>query len=127
MTLFAAPRDARVSFSVETRLLDWIVAEGIELRSLREGIDLATPTGKILAGIFASLAEYERALIIERAEAARDSARARGRQVGRPRSLDAARMEKAEALLKAGWSRSRVASELKVSRATLYRAIPTET
>ena len=109
------------------RLLDWIVAEGIELRSLREGIDLATPTGKILAGIFASLAEYERALIIERAEAARDSARARGRQVGRPRSLDAARMEKAEALLKAGWSRSRVASELKVSRATLYRAIPTET
>ena len=119
LTLFAAPRDARVSFSVETRLLDWIVAEGIELRSLREGIDLATPTGKILAGIFASLAEYERALIIERAEAARDSARARGRQVGRPRSLDAARMEKAEALLKAGWSRSRVASELKVSRATL--------
>ena len=78
----------------------------------------------MLAGIFASLAEYERALMMERAEAARDAARARGRQVGRPRSLNADGVEKAEALLAAGWSRGRVATELKVSRATLYRAIP---
>ena len=112
------------SLSEMVKLLDWIVAEGIELRSLREGIDLTTPTGRMLAGIFASLAEYERALLLERAEAARDAARARGRQVGRPKSMSAEQIEKGRALLGAGWSRVRVARELGVSRATLYREIP---
>ncbi|WP_431072112.1 recombinase family protein [Microbacterium phyllosphaerae] len=112
------------SLSEMVKLLEWIVSEGIELRSLREGIDLTTPTGRMLAGIFASLAEYERALILERAEAARDAARARGRQVGRPKSMTAEQIEKARALLAADWSRVRVAKELGVSRASLYREIP---
>ncbi len=112
------------SLSEMVKLLEWIIAEGIELRSLREGIDLTTPTGRMLAGIFASLAEYERALILERAEAARDSARARGRQVGRPKSMTADQIEKARVLLAADWSRVRVAKELGVSRASLYREIP---
>jgi len=30
------------------------------LRSLREGIDYSTATGRMLAGIFAALAAYER-------------------------------------------------------------------
>lgn len=114
------------SLSEMVKLLDWIVAEGIQLRSLREGIDLSTPTGRMLAGIFASLAEYERALIIERADAAREAARARGRQVGRPKSTTGLQLDKARALLGAGWSRSQVAQELGISRATLYREIPAE-
>ena len=35
---------------------------GVLLRSLREGIDYSTPTGRMLAGILASLAAYEREL-----------------------------------------------------------------
>ncbi|KZE91775.1 recombinase family protein [Microbacterium sp. TNHR37B] len=112
------------SLSEMVKLLDWIIAEGIQLRSLREGIDLGTPTGRMLAGIFASLAEYERALILERAEAARDAARARGRQVGRPKSMSADDIETARALLAAGQSRVQVAAKLGVSRASLYREIP---
>ncbi|WP_305080982.1 recombinase family protein [Pseudonocardia sp. WMMC193] len=42
------------------------------------------PTGQILAGILASLAQYERTRIAERAEAEREAARARGKQTGRP-------------------------------------------
>lgn len=114
------------SLSEMVKLLDWIVAEGIKLRSLCEGIDLSTPTGRMLAGIFASLAEYERELIIERADAAREAARARGRQVGRPKSTTGSQLDKARVLLSAGWSRSRVAQELGISRATLYREIPAE-
>jgi DNA invertase Pin-like site-specific DNA recombinase len=57
------------------------------LRSLREGIDYSTPVGQMVAGIFASLAEYERELIHERAAVARQAARARGKQTGRPRAL----------------------------------------
>lgn len=114
------------SLSEMVKLLEWIVSENIELRSLREGIDLTTPTGKLLAGIFASLAEYERALILERAEAARDAARARGRQTGRPKSMDADKIETARALLASGISRVQVAKRVGVSRAALYREIPAD-
>ncbi len=112
------------SLSEMVHLMEWLTTECITLRSLREGIDLSTPTGRMVAGIFANLAEYERALIIERAEAARDAARARGRQVGRPKSTSPETLDKARALLGAGWSRVRVARELSISRATLYRELP---
>jgi len=59
------------------------------LRSLRERIDYSTATGRMLAGIFGALAEYERALMHERAAAARAAARARGRNTGRPPKLTA--------------------------------------
>jgi DNA invertase Pin-like site-specific DNA recombinase len=114
------------SLSEMVKLLDWIVAEGILLRSLREGIDLATPTGRMLAGIFASMAEYERALIMERAESAREAARARGKQVGRPKKLNAKEQERARVLLAGGQSRVVVAEALGVSRATLYRILPVD-
>ncbi len=83
------------SLSEMVKLLDWIVTEKITLRSIREGIDLYAPTGRMLAGIFANLAEYERALIMERAEAARDAARIRGRQVGRSKSINPEQLAKA--------------------------------
>ncbi len=54
------------------------------LRSLREGSDYSTPTGRMLAGIFAALAGYERELMRERAPVARAAARARGWHTGRP-------------------------------------------
>ena len=114
------------SLSEMVKLLDWIVAEGIELRSLREGIDPTTPTGRMMAGIFATLAEYERSLMMERAEAAREASRARGRQVGRPKALTPAQVEKARILLAGGQSRSQVTADLGVGRGTLYRAIPAE-
>lgn len=112
------------SLSEMVQLLGWLVEEGIELRSLREGIDLTTPTGRMLAGIFAALGEYERELIKERAEAAREAARIRGRQVGRPKSINATQLADARALLAAGQSRVEVAKKLGVSRASLYREIP---
>ena len=68
--------------TVETLTKAWVL-----LRSLREGIDYSTPTGRMLAGIFASLAEYERALMHERAAAAREATRLRGPHTGRPPRL----------------------------------------
>lgn len=106
------------------KLIGWVIEEGIELKSLRESIDLSTPTGNMLAGIFASRAEYKRALMIERAGSAREAARARGKQVCRPMSISPDKLKKARDLLDAGWSRVAVADDLKVSRASLYREIP---
>jgi DNA invertase Pin-like site-specific DNA recombinase len=57
------------------------------IRGLNDGVDTATATGRMLGAILAALAEYERTLINERAQAAREAARARGKQVGRPRAI----------------------------------------
>lgn len=57
---------------------------GVVLRSLREGIDFSTPVGQAVAGIMASPTQMERELIRQRAAAAREAARARGQQTGRP-------------------------------------------
>src|SRR5664279_6137040 len=60
---------------------------GIVLRSLREGIDTANATGRMVAGVLASLAELELELGKERRTAARDARRARGQSIGRPKAL----------------------------------------
>ncbi len=51
-------------------------------------IDTTTSNGRLCFGIFAALAEFERALIAERTKAGLDAARARGRKGGRPRKMD---------------------------------------
>lgn len=60
----------------------------IVLRSLREGIDTSNATGRIVAGVLASLAELELELGRERRAAAREARRARGQAIGRPKALD---------------------------------------
>ena len=51
-------------------------------------IDTTTANGRLVFGIFASLAEFERELIAERTRAGLAAARARGRNGGRPRNMD---------------------------------------
>jgi DNA invertase Pin-like site-specific DNA recombinase len=58
---------------------------GVGFKSLTENIDTTTPGGKLIFHIFGSLAEFERALIVERTQAGLAAARARGRKGGRPR------------------------------------------
>src|SRR3954453_20768021 len=57
---------------------------GIELVSYNEGADTTTPQGKLLFGIMASLAEFERSLISERVRAGMARAKAQGKHTGRP-------------------------------------------
>ena len=94
---------------------------GINLKSLREGIDFTTPAGRLQAHIFSAMAEYERELIRERAAAAREAAAARGRQVGRPRALSASQAETARRMRDGGFAISEIAKTLGTSRATVYR------
>lgn len=96
---------------------------GISLVSLRENLDFTTPTGKMMAAIFAALSEYEVDLKAERAAAAREAAAARGRHTGRPRSLTGDQVGLARRMRESGESVGTIAETLKVSRATLYRAL----
>jgi DNA invertase Pin-like site-specific DNA recombinase len=96
---------------------------GIVLRSLREGIDTANATGRMVAGVLASLAELELELGRERRSAAREARRARGQSIGRPKALDDKKAALAHRMHSSGESASTIAVTLGVSRATIYRVL----
>jgi DNA invertase Pin-like site-specific DNA recombinase len=89
---------------------------GIVLRSLREGIDTSNATGRMVAGVLASLAELELELGRERRAAARDARKARGQSIGRPKALDKSKAALAQRMHANGESASTIAATLGVSR-----------
>ena len=111
------------SLSQVIQTADELTRRGIVLRSLKESIDYSTSVGRMLAGIFASLAEYERDLINERAADARAAAKARGRQTGRPAVLTDDQRRQIRSLHAAGESVPNLVTTFKVSRRTVYRAL----
>lgn len=87
-------------------------------------IDTTTASGKLVFGIFAALAEFERELISERTIAGLASARARGRNGGRPYKMTPAKLRLALASMgKPGTKVSELCSELGITRQTLYRHV----
>lgn len=96
---------------------------GIVLRSLREGIDTSNATGRMVAGVLASLAELELELGRERRAAARDARRVRDQPLGRPKALDGDKAALAVRMRASGEPVPTIAATLGVSRATVYRAI----
>jgi DNA invertase Pin-like site-specific DNA recombinase len=99
----------------------------IALRSLREGIDTSNATGRMVAGVLASLAELELELGRERRSAAREARRARGQSIGRPKVLDEKKAALAMRMHVSGESASTIANTLGVSRATVYRVLAEQT
>jgi DNA invertase Pin-like site-specific DNA recombinase len=87
-------------------------------------IDTTTPAGKLIFGIFAALAEFERELIVERTKAGLAAARARGRRGGAPYKMTPAKLRLAMAAM--GQPETRIGAlcrELGVTRQTLYRHV----
>ena len=95
-------------------------ALGVAFVSLRDNLDLSTPSGRLMFQIIGAMAEFERALIQERVKAGLRNARAKGRTLGRPkRIVDSARIA---ALRSQGASWRTISDDLGVGVATLYRA-----
>ena len=104
-----------------------LTGRGIGLQVLTghgAAIDTTSATGKLVFGIFAALAEFERELIAERTRAGLASARARGRKGGRPFKMTPAKLRLAMAAM--GHKETNVSSlckELGITRQTLYRHV----
>ena len=104
-----------------------LTARGVGLKVLTgqgAAIDTTSAAGKLVFGIFAALAEFERELISERTVAGLASARARGRKGGRPFKMTAAKLRLAMASM--GQPETRVGelcAEMNITRQTLYRHV----
>lgn len=72
--------------------------QGWAVIALDLGVDMTTPSGKLLAGVMAQFAEYERELIGQRTRDALAAAKGRGQRLGRPRSIDPALLARIVAL-----------------------------
>jgi len=117
---YSLDRLGRSLLDVVRLLTDWTVA-GCAVISLREAIDLSTPTGRLQAQILAAFSEFERECIKARVRSGLDAARARGVRLGRPkREIDTAR---AAVLVQELGSIRAAAKAMGVPRATLHDAL----
>ena len=109
------------------RVVEDLTARGIGLRVLTgQGaqIDTTTAAGRLVFGIFAALAEFERVLIRERTVAGLAAARARGRKGGRRFALTKAQVRLAQAAMQSrATSVAALAAELHIKPVTLYRYV----
>jgi DNA invertase Pin-like site-specific DNA recombinase len=117
-------RLGRSLIDVLTTVAD-LQARGIAVRSISDGIDPTTPTGRLMLGLLATLAEYERELIRERVNAGIAAAKANGVKFGRPAADPdqvAAKLAVArEAMGSQGKSAVKAAAMVGWSRSTFYR------
>ena len=98
-------------------------SKGAHLQSLSEAIDTTTAGGRLIFHVMGALAEFERALIVERTTAGLEAAKKRGARIGRPKGLTAAQIDHARKLIEGGERVQDIARTFEVSRATLYRAL----
>jgi DNA invertase Pin-like site-specific DNA recombinase len=95
---------------------------GVTLISTTDGIDSSTASGRMVIGVLASMAEFERELIKERTALKRAASQASGTKFGRPKKVpDPSHIATARRMKDDGHTARDIAKYLGVSRATLYR------
>ncbi len=86
--------------------------------SLTESLDFSTPSGRAMAGMLSTFAEFERDIIRERVKAGIANAREKGKAHGRPRTA-ALKYDQIRALKKKSLNNSQIAKKLKISRGSV--------
>ncbi len=120
LVVAAVDRIGRSVREVATALAD-LTDRGIALRSLREGVDTSTPTGRAVVQIMSSIAELELELGKERRTASREARVSRGLPATRPPKLTGAQQERLVRLYQSGEPVAELMSMFSVSRATVFR------
>ncbi len=94
---------------------------GVSFISIKDNLDLGTPSGRLMFQIIGAMAEFERSLIQERVRAGLRNARAKGKRLGRPRKVvDAARIARLRAQ---GRSIREIAEELRCSHSLVHKTL----
>ena len=98
-----------------------LTQRGVTVRSLHDGVDTSTSTGRMVAGILMSIAEYERDLVRERTALKLEHARKSGRKFGRPAKLTSEQAALAQRMKANGETAATICKTLGIGRTTLYR------
>ena len=106
------------------KILTYMSEHNLTLVSYRENIDLSTSAGRMLAGIFSVMAEYERTIISERTKAGIRVARAKGKQIGQKRRYFD--KEKATEMRRKGWGQIKIARALGVGCGRVHKWVHEE-
>lgn len=88
--------------------------------SVRDQIDLTTSTGRLMLHLLGAFSQFEADLIRDRVRAGLMAARAKGRRLGRPRSISAGDVHR---LRRDGLSIREIASRLKVSKSAVHKTL----
>lgn len=91
-----------------------------DLQSTSDNIDTTTSAGKLFFTILGAIAQFERDLIIERTRAGLEAARNSGKKLGPKQKVDP---KMVRALVNSGMDKIEIRKQLKISKATLYRAL----
>jgi len=109
-----------------TALFDELIARKINLVSLRDGLDLSTAAGRLMANVLAGVAQYETEIRAERSMAGQAVARAKGTHMGRPAGrhtplkVTPERRELVHRLKGEGRAVAAIARTVHLSRGTVY-------
>jgi DNA invertase Pin-like site-specific DNA recombinase len=98
-----------------------LTEQGVTVRSLHDGVDTSTSTGRMVAGILMSIVEYERELVRERTALKLEHARKSGRRFGRPAKLNTDQAALARRMKSNGETAATICRTLGIGRTTLYR------
>lgn len=101
-------------------IVDRIEKKGAGLRILAMNLDTTTATGKLMLNVLGSVAEWERAMMLERQAVGIAKAKAEGKFKGRAPTVERQRTE-IEALLSQGLGPTSIAEKLGVARSSVYR------
>jgi DNA invertase Pin-like site-specific DNA recombinase len=111
-----------------TALFDDFIQQGIRLISLKDGLDLSTPAGRLMAHVLASVAQFEREVIAERILAGQAAAKANGktwggRKVGTRIKVTDEQVQTIHRLNSEGTNKSAIARATGLSRPTVYAVL----
>lgn len=107
-------------------LVNEITAKGVTIHFLKEHLDFGpnkdtAPMSKLLLSVMGAVAEFERALILERQREGIAIAKANGVYKRKRKTRTPAKMEEAQKLIEAGVSKAEAARRAGVGRTTLFR------
>jgi DNA invertase Pin-like site-specific DNA recombinase len=102
-------------------VLDELRERGVAFISVTEGVDTDTAAGRMMFGIIASFAEFERQLIIERVRAGQQTAKAKGKVIGRKLGVLPEKVLEIRSLRASGHSFRQIASLAGIPRETARR------
>ncbi len=121
--LSSAPHEACRIFAWHLgQIIERLTAKGVGLRILAMGIDTGTPAGKLMLNVLASVAQFEREMMLERQREGIARAKAEGKYKGR-KPTARAKADEIRTLNSQGLSMGEIAKHLDIGKGSVHRAL----